>query len=100
MSAHNAPRYTAEKETSEKAFASKDFPVVALGLPFPRLVVNHIRRLGCQRAFVLVSRSIADKTPSYWQQLKDDLGILLAGERVGVKPHTYWDEVLDIARDA
>lgn len=92
----SAPQYTTNQETQEAAFAWRDTPLVSYGLPFPRLVANHVQRMGCRRAFALVSGSVATKTPSY-QQLKDGLGSLLVGERVGVKSHTYWDEVIDIS---
>lgn len=99
MATPNLPQYTSDNETTEKAFSSRDFPLVAYGLPFPRLVTQHVQRMSCQRAFVLVSGSVATKTPSYGR-LKDALGALLVGERVGVKPRTYWDEVLKIAQNA
>lgn len=95
----NIPQYTLDNEITEKAFASHDLPLVTYGLPFPRLVALHVQRLGCQRVYALVSGSVARKTPSY-QQLKDELGPLLVAERVGVKPHTYWDEILEMAIDA
>lgn len=92
----SSPQYSTDRETTEAAFVWRDFPLVTYGLPFPRLVANHVQRLGSQRVFALVSGSVATKTPSY-EQLKESLGSLLVGERVGVKSHTYWDEVIDMS---
>ena len=95
----SVPQYTTEHETTEPAFSWRDTPLVSYGLPFPRLVAQHVSRLGCKRAFAIVGGSVANKTPSY-KQLKEALGPLLVGERVGVKAHTYWDEVVEMAQDA
>ena len=75
-------------------------PLLAYGRPYPELVQKHVRdTFRASRAYVLASRSLARDTDKL-ERLEEALGDKLVGLRVGMKPHTYMSEVLEIVQDA
>ncbi|KAI0441700.1 putative Fe-containing alcohol dehydrogenase [Xylaria telfairii] len=73
-------------------------PLLAHGAPFPTLLQAHMASTA--KTYVIASASIAKNT-AHLDALKDALGARrLAGLRVGMRPHTFWSEVLEVADDA
>ncbi|KAI8951642.1 putative Fe-containing alcohol dehydrogenase [Xylaria longipes] len=74
-------------------------PLLAHGAPFTTSLLAHINStIPSERIYVIASASIAKNTP-HLNVLKDALGARLAGLRVGMRPHTFWSEVLEITDD-
>ncbi|KAL5338396.1 alcohol dehydrogenase [Aspergillus crustosus] len=90
-------------ETFRPAFTDRPRPVLSYGLPFPEAVSRHVVDTFCaQRVYVICSGSLArntnslDKLAEAFKKLK----ISIVGKRIGMKSHTLWSEVLEIAADA
>lgn len=85
-------------ETYSLAFPPKPKPHISTGLPFPQAAAHHISNtFKSSKVYVIVSNSIS-KT-SYFKSLQDALGDKIVGVRKGIKPHTPWDDVLEIVLD-
>jgi len=98
--------YTAEKEkkmteTLRPAFAGRALPRLSYGLPFPDAAARHVdETFHASRVFVICSASLARNTDSL-QRLKDALGPgRVVGERVGMRSHTLWSEVVEVVHAA
>lgn len=73
-------------------------PVISRGLPFQEACVHHSQNsFRASRIYVVVSSSIS-KTENF-KTLQSALGDRVAGVRYGFRPHTPWDDVLEVARD-
>ncbi|KAJ0419802.1 alcohol dehydrogenase [Aspergillus carlsbadensis] len=87
-------------EIIRPAFADHPLPILSHGIPFPEAAARHVvNTLQARRVYVICSRSLAEKT-----SIPDELGrvfrtnsISMVGRRIGMKPHTLFSEVLDIA---
>lgn len=79
------------------------------GLPYPEALAKHITTtLHCSRPFIIISKSLATSTDAL-DRLKTVLdgssshagataAIKIAGVRIGMQPHTYYSEVLEVTR--
>ncbi|KAI1739796.1 putative Fe-containing alcohol dehydrogenase [Xylaria scruposa] len=78
------------------------FPLLAHGAPFTTSLLSHIINndtiIPSEKIYVIASASLAKNTP-HLKTLKDALGARLAGLRVGMRPHTFWSEVLEVIDD-
>jgi maleylacetate reductase len=72
---------------------------VTYGRPAVAVADEEVERLGCQRVFLLVSRTLRRKT-SCVRDLEERLGNRCVAVGDGIPPHTPRDAVLDIAAAA
>ncbi len=73
---------------------------ISCGLPFQDACLKHVERtFNAKRVYIIASGSLSRNT-GYVKLLQDKLGDKLAGTRYGMKPHTLWSEILEIATDA
>ena len=87
------------QEVSRPAFALPGSPTVSYGLPFAELCRKYVAETyNVSRVFVLVSRTLANKTPAL-KQLQDALGERIIGTRVGMTPHTLFSECLEVLHE-
>lgn len=85
-------------ETYCPAFPSLPKPHISTGLPFPEAAAHHINNTyHAAKVYVIVSNSIS-KTANF-TKLQEALGDKIVGVRKGIKPHTPWDDVLEITLD-
>lgn len=85
-------------ETYRLAFSSASKPHISTGLPFPAACAHHISNTyNASKVYVIVSNSIS-KTANF-TKLQEALGDKIVGVRKGIKPHTPWDDVLEIVHD-
>lgn len=88
------------KEICRPAFPDHDFPKISYGLPFPETCKLHNEQhFKACRVYIICSGTLA-KTSSHLGDLKQALGDKVAGVRIGMKPHTFMSEVLEIIHDA
>ncbi|KAJ5180682.1 hypothetical protein N7492_003892 [Penicillium capsulatum] len=87
-------------ETVRPAFSHRDRPRMSYGLAFPDAAARHVAdTFGASRVYVICSGSLARNTDAL-SRLTTALGPRLAGQRIGMTPHTLWSEVLEIVADA
>lgn len=88
----------AAKEVTERLDPSKPFPIIAFGLSYYDACARHLTNsLNCSRPFIIISGSLAENTDAI-QQLSNSLGKdQIAGIRRGMRPHTFYSEVLETA---
>jgi alcohol dehydrogenase class IV len=73
-------------------------PHISSGLPFPQACAHHITHtFKASKVYIIVSNSIS-KTENF-SKLTDALGDKVVGVRKGIKPHTPWDDVLEILEE-
>jgi alcohol dehydrogenase class IV len=90
-------------ETIRPAFANRPTPILSYGNPFPESAARHIRNtFQARRVYVICSRSLAWETGVLGElnQVFRTLSISIVGQRIGMKPHTLWSEVLEMAIEA
>ena len=88
-----------EREEYRAVWPNKAFPAISYGLPFPHAVAKHVStNLQCSQVFVVISRLISQNIDSL-QRLQDSLGDRLVDVRKGMKPHTWYSEILEIAKE-
>ncbi|KAI0481889.1 putative Fe-containing alcohol dehydrogenase [Xylaria cf. heliscus] len=75
---------------------SSPLPLVAHGAPFTTSLLSHLTP--SERVYVIASASLAKNT-SHVDTLRNALGPRFAGLRVGMRPHTFWSEDLEITAD-
>ncbi|KIW67764.1 hypothetical protein PV04_06994 [Phialophora macrospora] len=84
----------------EPAFADRPVPRITWGLRFDEACAHHITHtLHCSRVYIVASRSLSTNTDAL-VRLRSALGDRVVGQRIGMTPHTHWNEVLEIAQDA
>ena len=84
----------------EPAFDDREVPRITWGLPFDEATAHHVMHtLDCSRVYIIASNSLSKNTDAL-QRLQSALGDRVVGVRVGMTPHTHWNQVLEIARDA
>ncbi|KAL6233637.1 hypothetical protein BDW75DRAFT_231834 [Aspergillus navahoensis] len=90
-------------EIIRPAFGDRPVPIVSYGIPFPEAAARHvISTFQARRIYVICSRSLGLNT-SVLNGLSAVFGtssVSIVGQRIGMKPHTLWSEVLDIAAEA
>ncbi|PLN84174.1 putative Fe-containing alcohol dehydrogenase [Aspergillus taichungensis] len=91
--------------TLRTAFPTQSTPLLSYGPPFPTLTAQHARTtFSAKRIYVLISGTLARTTDSL-QRLQDALeshpntDMRVVGVRRGMKSHTYWSEVAEVADD-
>lgn len=86
------------KEVIERLDPVKPFPIITYNTPYHEACAKHLSKsLGCSRPLVVISGSLADNTDAI-QLLTKSIGEdRVAGFRRGMKPHTFYSEVLEIA---
>ncbi|KAH6713130.1 alcohol dehydrogenase [Leptodontidium sp. MPI-SDFR-AT-0119] len=73
-------------------------PHISTGLPFPEACAHHISNtFHASRVYIIVSTSIS-KTENF-TRLQKALGEKIVGVRKGIKPHTPWDDIVEIVND-
>ncbi|KAJ4423245.1 hypothetical protein N0V82_002106 [Gnomoniopsis sp. IMI 355080] len=90
------------QETIKRFDPSQDFPIITYGLPYPEALSRQLSNtLHCSRPFIIASNSLAKKTDAL-ERLNTSLNsghVKIVGTRVGMRPHTYYSEVLEVARE-
>ena len=88
-------------EIVRPAFTGRDRPLLSYGIDFPAAVARHVAEtFGASRVYVICSGSLARNTDAL-DRLTKALGEQkVAGQRIGMTPHTMWGEVLEIVSDA
>ena len=88
----------AKGETYRLAFPPKPKPHISTGLPFAVACAHHITNtFNASKVYIVVSNSIS-KTDNF-AQLQKELGDKIVGVRKGIKPHTPWDDLVEIIND-
>lgn len=72
-------------------------PKISYGLSFDKAIVNHVEPTA--RIYILASRSLAENTDNL-DRLRAALGDRVQGLRVGMTPHTLFQECVDVAAEA
>lgn len=72
-------------------------PNISYGLPFEKAIVNHVG--SDAKVYVLASKTLSEKTNSL-DRLKAALGTRVKGIRVGMTPHTVFQECLEVTDEA
>ncbi|EXJ86258.1 alcohol dehydrogenase [Capronia coronata CBS 617.96] len=84
----------------EPAFSDRPVPYISYGLHFDEACKHHIENtFQASRVYIIASRSLSSNT-SALKRLQDALGDKVVGVRIGMTPHTHWNEVLEVAQDA
>jgi alcohol dehydrogenase class IV len=87
-------------EVFRPAFPGRETPLVSYGIPFTEALIKHVDGFfHASQVYIISSGSLAKNT-HHLDDLKSSLGSKLAGVRIGMKPHTYWSEILEIVSDA
>ncbi|KUI58246.1 Alcohol dehydrogenase 4 [Cytospora mali] len=90
------------QETVERFNPAKELPIITHGLPYPQACAKHLKdTLHRSRPFLVISNSLGRNTDAI-ERLRSALDndhVALAGVHVGMKPHTYYSEVLQVARE-
>ena len=90
------------QETTERFNPAKEFPIFTHGLPYPEACAKQLGgALHCSRPFLMVSNSLSRNTDAVGRLESALTGgdVHIAGVRVGMKPHTYYSEVLQVAQE-
>ncbi|OAL34187.1 hypothetical protein AYO20_06442 [Fonsecaea nubica] len=84
----------------EPAFDGRDIPYISWGLRFDEACAYHIANtVKASRVYIIASKSLSNNTDAL-KRLQAALGDKVVGVRIGMVPHTHWNEVLEIAQDA
>lgn len=87
-------------ETVRPAFADRELPQLSYGIPFYTAAARHVKdTFQASRIYIICSGSLARNTQAF-QQLKTALGDRVVGQRIGMKSHTLWSEVVEVVNDA
>ncbi|CAG8975422.1 hypothetical protein HYALB_00010369 [Hymenoscyphus albidus] len=85
-------------ENYRLAFPPSTKPHISTGIPFPAACAHHITNtFKASKVYIIVSNSIS-KTSNF-TDLENALGDKVVGVRKGIKPHTPWDDVLEIVAE-
>lgn len=85
-------------ESYRPAFPSSSKPYISTGLPFQVACAHHVKTtFHSTKAYIIVSNSIS-KTENF-TKLQDVLDGTVVGVRKGIRPHTPWDDILEIVKD-
>lgn len=90
----------ASTEQVEQFYPGVEYPIISYGLPFPQACAKHAREtLRSSRVYVICSGSLS-RTTDVLERLEAALGKEhLVGVRRGMKPHTMFSELLEVAAD-
>lgn len=88
------------QETIGRFNPAQEFPIITYGLPYPEALARQLSvTLECSRPFIIISKSLSQKTDAL-ERLNTSLNngdVKVAGIHVGMRSHTYYSEVLDVA---
>ena len=88
----------AKGESYRLAFPGKTRPHISTGLPFPQACAYHVTNTyNASKVYIIVSNSIS--TTHNFVKLQNALGSKVVGVRKGIKPHTPWDDIVEIVND-
>ncbi|KPI38744.1 Alcohol dehydrogenase 4 [Cyphellophora attinorum] len=94
----------ATADSFHPAFPDRSVPNIAYGSSsFSQLCAQHVSRtLGCRRAYIIASTSLAKNTPHLTNLVStlEQSGITVVRARTGFSPHTKWDQVIACSADA
>lgn len=85
--------------TYRPAFPNVDIPNVSYGLPFAETCAYQVEstfKASC--VYIIASKSLASNTNAL-QSLENALGSKVVGTTIGMRPHTYWSEILAVTAD-
>jgi alcohol dehydrogenase class IV len=89
-------------ESIERFDPDKEFPIITHGLPYPEACAKHlVTTLNRLKPFLVISESLS-KTTDVVERLKSTLNsdnVSIVGTRIGMRPHTYYSEVLQVMRE-
>lgn len=86
-------------EIIRRAFPNSDTPIVSYGHPFPETCANHVATtFKASRVYIIASGSLARSTDAL-TRLHNALDGKVSGTRIGLKPHTQLDEVLEMIHE-
>ena len=86
-------------EICRPAWTDQPEPLVSYGLPFSEATRKHVdETFKASRVYVIASASLARNTLNL-QDLENALGKKLAGVRIGMKPHSFMSEILEVIHD-
>lgn len=92
--------FTYGSDTLQPAFNDRSVPNIAYGLPFDKACVHHINNtLKLSRVYIIASKTLSTNTDSL-KRLQNALGSKVVGTRIGLDPHTHWNQVLEVVKDA
>ena len=88
------------KETCRPVWPEYDRPLITYGLSYPNACAKHVSQvLKASRIYILVSESLS-RNGHYLQELKNAIGTeKVASVRVGMRPHTMYSEIIEIAKE-
>ncbi|CAG8898209.1 unnamed protein product [Penicillium egyptiacum] len=88
------------EETVRRAFEGRERPVLSYGITFPAAIARHLdSTFEASRVYVICSGSLSRNT-NVMDQLETALGPdRLVGHWIGMRSHTLWSEVLQIAEE-
>lgn len=88
------------EETVRPAFEGRERPLLSYGIDFPAATARHLNStFQASRVYVICSGSLARNT-NVMDQLETALGPdKLVGHWIGMRSHTLWSEVLQIAEE-
>lgn len=85
-------------ENYRLAFPPDPKPYISMGLPFPEACAKHVHNtFHASRVYIIVSNSIS-KTQNFFD-LRDALKDRVVSFRKGIRPHTPWEDVLEIVKE-
>ena len=88
-----------QREVFRPVWDDKPFPAISYGILYSQAIKRHINdTLHCSRVFVIISRSLCNNTDAL-RSLRDSIEDELVGFRIGMKPHTWYSEILEIAKE-
>jgi hypothetical protein len=85
-------------EIVRPAFEGRERPLLSYGIAFPAAIARHLDTFQASRVYVICSGSLSRKT-NVMDQLEAALGDKLVGHWIGMRSHTLWSEVLEIAQE-
>ncbi|KAH8897527.1 putative Fe-containing alcohol dehydrogenase [Thozetella sp. PMI_491] len=90
----------AAPEVIERYNPAKPFPVITYNIPYYEALAKHLTdSVGGARPFIIISGSLSRDTDAV-QRLTDSIGQdRIVGFHYGMKPHTFYSEVLEIMRE-
>lgn len=78
---------------------NQPFPLLSYGLPYAEACRFHVETTWkSKRVYLLLSTSLT-KNSDVRSHFQKALGNKIVGVRVGMKPHTFWSEILEIVND-
>lgn len=88
------------EETVRPAFEGRERPLLSYGIDFPTATAQHLNStFQASRVYVICSGSLA-RNVNVMDQLETVLGPdKLVGHWIGMRSHTLWSEVLQIAEE-